>query len=184
MNIAGITLNAVCLGFLIFLLILYFTKKNMNNLENKIYRCLLIDDLCLVVSELLFLFSSYFIPKNLFLIGLVKRFNFFFIVLFFVIIGIYILVICFENNKKAVEFFKRHERNTFKVVLFIVFVIAIFQFYLPIEYFYNKEGVILYAAGFCTNDFATIIGVLTISVVIPCIIGLSNLFSFISNIYP
>lgn len=170
MNVAGITLNAVCLGFLIFLLLLYFTKKNMNNLENKIYRCLLIDDLCLVVSELLFLFTSYFIPKNLFLIGLVKRFNFFFIVLFFVIIGIYILVICFENNKKAVEFFKRHERNTFKVVLFIVFVIAIFQFYLPIEYFYNKEGVILYAAGFCTNDFATIIGVLTISVVVPCII--------------
>ena len=171
MNVAGITLNAVCLGFLIFLLILYFTKKNMNNLENKIYRCLLIDDLCLVVSELLFLFTSYLIPKNLFFIGLVKRFNFFFIVLFFVIIGIYILVICFENNKKAVEFFKRHERNTFKVVLFIVFVIAIFQFYLPIEYFYNKEGVILYAAGFCTNDFATIIGVLTISVVVPCIIA-------------
>lgn len=171
MNVAGITLNAVCLGFLIFLLILYFTKKNMNNLENKIYRCLLIDDLCLVISELLFLFSSYFIPKNLFFIGLVKRFNFFFIVLFFVIIGIYILVICFENNKKAVAFFKRHERNTFKVVLFIVFVIAIFQFYLPIEYFYNKEGIILYAAGFCTNDFATIIGVLTLSVVIPCIIA-------------
>ena len=171
MNVAGITLNLVCFGFLIFLLLIYFSKKNMNNIENKVYRCLLVDDLCLILAELSFLFSSYFIPKNLFLIGLVKRFNFFFILLFFVLIATYVIIICVENNEKVKAILKKHKRNTFKVVLFFVFVIAIFQFSLPIKYFYDKDGVILYATGACTNDFASVVSTIIILFLVPFIVG-------------
>ena len=52
MNDSGIMLNIICLGFLILLLILYFSKKNMNNVENKVYKCLLIDDLFLIAKNI------------------------------------------------------------------------------------------------------------------------------------
>ena len=171
MNVAGITLNLVCLGFLIFLFFIYFSKQNMNNVENRVYRGLLVDDLFLILTELCFLFSCYLIPKDLFLIGLFKRFNFFFILLFFVLIIAYVVIICIENNEKIRALFRKHKRNTFKAVLFTVFVIAIFQFSLPIEYFYNKDGIILYAAGFCTNDYATIVAAILVLFVLPFIIG-------------
>ena len=171
MNDSGIMLNIICFGFLLLLLILYFTKQNMNNVENKVYKCLLVDDFVLILTELGFLFSCYYIPKNLFLIGLLKRFNFFCILIFFVLIFTYVMIICVENNEKVRGFFIKHKRNTFKVVLFMVFVIAIFQFSLPIEYFYNKQGIILYAYGPCTNDFATVVTAILVLILLPFIIG-------------
>ena len=171
MNDSGIMLNITCLGFLILLLILYFSKKNMNNVENKVYKCLLIDDLFLILSELGFLFACYYIPKNLFLIGLLKRITFFCILIFFVLILTYVMIICVENNEKIRGFFIKHKRNTFKAVLFLVFVIAIFQFSLPIKYFYNKDGIILYAYGPCTNDFATVVSTIFVLFLLPFIIS-------------
>ena len=49
MDKVGLFLNIVCMGFLIFLLIIYFSKKNMNNMDNKVYRYILISDFFMIL---------------------------------------------------------------------------------------------------------------------------------------
>lgn len=58
----NLTSAVCCLLFLIFLFITYFTKKNMNNIENLIYRHMLIDNaICIltyIISYSLFIYGS------------------------------------------------------------------------------------------------------------------------------
>ena len=60
MDKVGLFLNLVCMGFLIFLLIIYFSKKNMNNMDNKVYRYILISDFFMILFELIFILVCYF----------------------------------------------------------------------------------------------------------------------------
>ena len=44
MNVFALTLNLVCLCFSIFLMVIYFSKKNMNNIENVFFRFIIVCD--------------------------------------------------------------------------------------------------------------------------------------------
>ncbi len=73
-----ITLNTCCLLFIVFLAIIYSTKKIKNNLENKLYKILLSTSIIDIVFELLYIFSTRFI-YNEFPISLAKKSFFCFI---------------------------------------------------------------------------------------------------------
>ena len=78
MNTIGITLNICCLLFLIFLSIIYLTKKNMPNIENKVYRILLISNMLILIIHLLFLFFQYYLYEYEFIVGLTMKFYYIF----------------------------------------------------------------------------------------------------------
>ena len=167
MNVVSVTLNLVCLGFLMFLLIIYFSKNNMNNLENKVYKGLLLVDFLLVVSELLFLFLACFMRTNLLVIGLFKRFSFYFTIIFMVLIMIYVIIVCVENNGLLKEKISKYNNALFKVIFLIVLVISFFQFSLPIDYSYDSNYFINYAFGPSTSTLVSIVGVLIMLIIIP-----------------
>ncbi|MDO4996450.1 MAG: ATP-binding protein [Bacilli bacterium] len=184
MNVVSVTLNLVCLGFLMFLLIIYYSKNNMNNLENKVYKGLLLVDFLLVVSELLFLFLACFMRNNLLLVGLFKRFSFYFTIIFMVLIMIYVIIVCVENNDRLKELFSKYNNFVFKFIFLIVLVISFFQFSLPIDYSYDSNYYIAYAFGPSTSTLVAIVGVLIIIIIVPFlllswkIVNKKKLFSF------
>ena len=184
MNVVSVTLNLVCLGFLMFLLIIYYSKNNMNNLENKVYKGLLLVDFLLVVSELLFLFLAYVMRNNLLLVGLFKRFSFYFTIIFMVLIMIYVIIVCVENNDRLKELFSKYNNFVFKFIFLIVLVISFFQFSLPIDYSYDRNYYIAYAFGPSTSTLVAIVGVLIIIIIVPFlllswkIVNKKKLFSF------
>ncbi len=170
MNLIGLTLNLVVLGFYLFLVTLYFSKNNANNIDNHIYKYFLLDVFGLIVTEIIFLFTSYYIPNNIFIVGFFKRASFYCILVFFIILAYYILFVITENNKKWRDIMNNNKEKISKIILFALFVIAIFQFTLPINFHYNNSGVIDYVYGPATNDLASVISGLILFFVIPSIV--------------
>ena len=94
MDLVAVTLNLICLLFCIFLILIYFTKKNMKNIENTFYKIIIICNFFMVLSELMFPIFAYCYPTNLVLIGLSKRLVYFFLLNFFTFICAYVIIIC------------------------------------------------------------------------------------------
>ena len=58
MTIANICIALCSLAFYIFLVGIYFSKKNMDNIENKIYKQLLVWNFFIIFIELLMMFLA------------------------------------------------------------------------------------------------------------------------------
>ena len=56
MNTNNVCINAIVLLFYLFLLMIYFSKKNMDNFENKLYKQMLIWNLAVVLLHFAWLF--------------------------------------------------------------------------------------------------------------------------------
>ena len=180
MNIIGLTHCVVCLGFFIFLIFLYFSKKNANNLDNKVYRYFLLADFILIISEMAFLITAYLIPDNTFVVGFTSRTKYYSILMFFTILTYYVILVSSENNKEFNAFIEKHQIFLTKSVLFILFVVAIFEYALPLTFHYNKVGAIDYTQGPPTNELVTVISVCTILFLLLHIFILSINFAIIN----
>ena len=151
MDKVGLFLNIVCMGFLIFLLIIYFSKKNMNNMDNKVYRYILISDFFMILFELLFILVCYFFKENLFLIGLMKRISWAFLLLIFVFLAIYAIIIATEKNEKIVDFGKKNKNTIITFICFFVLLVFILQLVLPLDFYYRDGGYVSYLDGIGSN---------------------------------
>ena len=151
MDKVGLFLNIVCMGFLIFLLIIYFSKKNMNNMDNKVYRYILISDFFMILFELLFILVCYFFKENLFLIGLMKRISWAFLLLIFVFLAIYAIIIATEKNEKIVDFGKKNKNTIIIFICFFILLVFILQLVLPLDFYYRDGGYVSYLDGIGSN---------------------------------
>jgi len=151
MDKVGLFLNIVCMGFLIFLLIIYFSKKNMNNMDNKVYRYILISDFFMILFELLFILVCYFFKENLFLIGLMKRISWAFLLLIFVFLAIYAIIIATEKNEKIVDFGKKNKNTIITFICFFILLVFILQLVLPLDFYYRDGGYVSYLDGIGSN---------------------------------
>lgn len=101
-----------CFLFSVFLSIIYFTKKNMNNIENKIYRHLLIlNDIELLVSliyDVLAIKNNYSALYVMIRVYAASSSAYLFCLFF------YILVVSTEHNEKLYKVFNKN-------ISFIVF---------------------------------------------------------------
>ena len=151
MDKVGLFLNIVCMGFLIFLLIIYFSKKNMNNMDNKVYRYILISDFFMILFELLFILVCYFFKDNLFLIGLTKRISWAFLLSIFVFLAIYAIIIATEKNEKIVDFGKKNKNTIIAFICFFILLVFILQLVLPLDFYYRDGGYVSYLDGIGSN---------------------------------
>ena len=154
MDFVSLTLNLVCMGFLIFLIILYASKKKMQNMDNMIYRYILLCTFGLVFFEIAYVLCAYFFLDNLFIVGLAKRANFYCINLFFVSLGYYVSLLAIEKNEKALNFYNARKDFIFKILLILIFVIGILEFTLPLDFVFNDNGYLYYTGGLATNPLA------------------------------
>ena len=119
----NLTLGISCLIFLIFLVIIYFSKKNMNNLENKIYRHMLITNgLCIldyIISYSLFIHFGKFPNYHQYdyFVYIPAKLAPMFIDMWGLLVIYYILVITTENNEKVHKFLT----NKSRVILFLIY---------------------------------------------------------------
>lgn len=146
MNVVNIIFNICGIVFLTFLMAVYFTKKNMPNIENKIYKNILVLSLLITVSDLLFWLSCYYMKDYLFTVQLTGRIYLVFLIMWLVFLTYYIVVV--TNNKT--EFVKKHliknnRMSIWPIIAMIVF--NIIQFFLPLEYEFGEGGIVLYAIG-------------------------------------
>ena len=154
MDFVSLTLNLVCMGFLIFLIILYASKKKMQNMDNMIYRYILLCTFGVLFFEIAYVLCAYFFLDNLFIVGLAKRANFYCINLFFVSIGYYVSLLAIEKNEKALNFYNARKDLIFKILLLLIFIIGILEFTLPLDFVFNDNGYLYYIGGLATNPLA------------------------------
>ena len=167
MDFVSLTLNLVCMGFLIFLIILYASKKKMQNMDNMIYRYILLCTFGVIFFEIAYVLSAYFFLNNLYIVGLAKRANFYCINLFFVSLGYYASLLAIEKNEKALNFYNNKKDFIFRLLLVLIFVIGILEFTLPIEYVFNDNGFIYYIGGLACNPLAGGVAALLILYLFP-----------------
>ena len=73
MNILNISFNICGIVFVSFLMTFYFMKKGMPNIENKIYRFILIFSLLIPIVDLIYWISCYYLKDYQFIIEIEAR---------------------------------------------------------------------------------------------------------------
>ncbi len=121
----NLTSSICCFVFLLFLFASYFTKKNMDNLENKIFKLMLIANFISVISYIFFYtcdIMNYFIdPNNKILYGIVMFWSKIApipIMIWFALLFMYLIVILNEKNKPLIEKFAKNQKKI--MTLFVI----------------------------------------------------------------
>lgn len=146
---AGFTFSACSFFYSVLLTIMFFSKKRIQTLENKIYSYLIISNLIGVVlgvscyTSILhrdaFPILNDFISKAL-LIYYLTWISFF---------TAYIFVISYSKKESDKESKEKYFKNIFNILTVIYVVIAILVFILPLNYF--SKGTITYSFGPSAN---------------------------------
>ena len=160
--------NTCSLLFLSFLTIVYFTKKNALNIENKIYRIMVITNLLFLILQIgtKFVYElnpKYYLPYCNIPLSI--------ILIWFYNFAFYILVVSNEKNQKIKDFFNKNKNKIeISVVIYLVIIIII-QLILPSSIIYGEN-----------NEVLAIIGPNTYFVYGNFIFGMSiSLYSIIKN---
>ena len=130
----NITSASCCLFFLLFLLLTYFTKKNMNNVDNKLYKHMLIVNclstlfyICFYTTDIIAAFSpntDEIYPIVYFFSKLAPLMICFWAIFF----AVYIYYITHEHDKEFVIRFQNNEKKFFRKVYIVLAVIAVLNF--------------------------------------------------------
>ena len=151
MNTFTVVTAFCCLIFCVFLAIVYFSKKNVNNVETKIYKWIIVFDFIMIIFHITALYTGYYVgkvPHMLLIYDLSSRLFGFANFVWCGLLEVYTLLMISndENDLIHVIFFKKNEKlsKLFTVILLIAFLIGCA---LPFK-FYFVNGVIAYT-GLC-----------------------------------
>ena len=149
MNIMNVAINAVTIIFYIFLVGIYVSKKNMDNIENKIYRKMLLWNGIDLIAHMAFLICGGLFREMESLVHFVGSFHSLALVLDLFYLVYYTVIVSNEYNKKFMVFYNNNNKKIstgicfFFTVLFIVFLI------LPLDILYTDSGMLEGASGPC-----------------------------------
>ena len=198
MNVITLTLNICCFLFLLFLIVIYSTKKKINNEENRIYKWILFNNFLVLLAELLLaLVINYHLYSNLLIVIVLERIYFMYILAWILDFTYYIIKI---SNEKSNSIINKNKKANICILGTIFILIGIVMSFLPSEHSYS-DGFILYAYGAAVNFMGLVamamIAVCILSVIanrktlnkkkiIPIFVflALEIIFSIINSFYP
>ncbi len=198
MNVITLTLNICCFLFLLFLIVIYSTKKKINNEENRIYKWILFNNFLVLLAELLLaLVINYHLYSNLLIVIILERIYFMYILAWILDFTYYIIKI---SNEKSNSIINKNKKANICILGTIFILIGIVMSFLPSEHSYS-DGFILYAYGAAVNFMGLVamamIAVCILSVIvnrktlnkkkiIPIFVflALEIIFSIINSFYP
>lgn len=152
-------LTLATFAYIIILSILYFNKEKFSTTENKIYARLLIVTLVSLVSEIMLVI----LYTNGQLVTEITMRIFLFCCLIWISLLFMYLVMTFYSEKLS---------KYFKFGIYVIYAIAIIGiFFLPIEYVYDDNGILMYSMGSCVN---LIFGLGGLFIALMCILTFSN----------
>ena len=160
MNI-GFTFSTCSLFYSILLTIMYFSKKRLNRVENKIYGSLIICNLIGVILAV----SCYYTINNMdnmpFLNYIVSKSLLIYYLAWITIFTIYVFVISYQKKARNEELKKKNIKKISKLFTILFFLITILVCILPL-YFHNTNGII-YSYGPSANLLYVVIPLYIIS---------------------
>lgn len=160
MNI-GFTFSTCSLFYSILLTIMYFSKKRLNRVENKIYGSLIICNLIGVILAV----SCYYTINNMdnmpFLNYIVSKSLLIYYLAWITIFTIYVFVISYQKKVRNEEEKNKNIKKISKLFTILFFLITILVCILPL-YFHNTNGII-YSYGPSANLLYVVIPLYIIS---------------------
>lgn len=143
MNLISFTTNVVCLLFCLFLAVIYFSKKNMGNIENKIYSYLIVSDLLVLIFHLLYIsFADIF--GDLLITRVSERIHNFSQTMWYILFFYYNIVIINETNEKFNNWLAKDKKKKFKVAIIIMLILSGISIILPLDAVVQDNGILQY----------------------------------------
>lgn len=145
-NSIGIIVNICCLMFLILLMLIYFSKKKLVNIETGIYKWILISNLNILIIELIFLLSVNFFKNHLSIILILEKVYFAYILLWILVFIYYIIYISIQTKEELLNKLKKNYKKISLILVSISIIIIAIMFMLPVEHEF-KDGYMMTATG-------------------------------------
>ena len=142
---SGIYFPVCCFFFSLLIMFIYFSKQRIDNIENKLYKVLVISNFIGLIVEILCYFFIRNIDETPFASNFVLRTYLFYLCFFIATFTDYIAVISYKSkyeDRDINKFFK----NVFIATLIIVLLEIPFIYFLPMN-IYNDSNVVAYTYG-------------------------------------
>lgn len=134
-NIGLLSLSLIFIGFLA---IMYFSKKNMDNVENKIFKLMIIGLLIELTTSLVLRLIQFDAPVLNPFIDFLSRIRLFVFLLFYFFINLYKIVIVKERKPNFEESFNKRKKKIYLFLGTLFIVLLILSFVLPAKYTIGK----------------------------------------------
>ncbi len=157
----GFTFSTCSLFYSILLTIMYFSKKRLNRVENKIYGSLIICNLIGVILAVSCYYTINNMDNMLFLNYIVSKSLLIYYLAWITIFTIYVFVISYQKKARNEELKKKNIKKISKLFTILFFLITILVCILPL-YFHNTNGII-YSYGPSANLLYVVIPLYIIS---------------------
>ena len=148
MNMFTFSVNFVCLLFWAFLAGVYFLKKNMNNYENKIYKYIILLDFVLLLTHFLGIIVAYYFVHDIDNIPiaytLITRIYSISQMGWCIYFAYYMIIAVNETNEKFNNWFYSNPKKNFRMFNLISLVLCVIDFFLPVKYAIDKNGVVVF----------------------------------------
>ncbi len=142
---SGIYFPVCCFFFSLLIMFIYFSKQRIDNIENKLYKILIISNFIGLIVEILCYFFIRSIDETPFASNFVLRTYLFYLCFFIATFTDYIAVISYKSkyeDRDINKFFK----NVFIATLIIVLLEIPFIYFLPMN-IYNDNNIVAYTYG-------------------------------------
>ena len=146
MNYVNITITILDIAYLTFLMFIYFSKKNMPNIENKIYKVILVLSLFVTASDLVFWSSCYYLKDTPYYVEIIQKVYLTFLIFWSVYLSYYIIVVTNPNSKLVKNYLGINGRLSI-LPSGVALILSGIQFFLPLGFAKGVNDVLLYADG-------------------------------------
>ena len=163
--VIGVSIICCSLIYSIMLAILYFTKKRINNVENKIYKLMVCMNIFGLLNELACCYFTFYEKTSIFneiMCAIVNRVFILYMLSWLFVFTLYVFFVTFKD--KMLEKKNRKKANTVMALIYVV--LFALSFILPLYYY--SDGTYVYSYGPATN-LLVIFGAATILFDIWCV---------------
>lgn len=127
------------LFFSILLTIVYFIKAKQTNVDNKIFKFLLIILVFTIISEIVAVGAIYYYPNNVILGDILSRINWILTISWIMDIACYILTVGIAYRISSIKELFNSDKNI-RIILYIYIVSIIISIFIDFDNFFSKEG--------------------------------------------
>lgn len=147
MNMFTFTITLVSIFFWAFLAGVYFLKENMSNIDNKIYKYILILDFFQIVLSLICLVSAYYLNEHwsmMIIYDISARIFCVTQMMWYLLLMLYTLIITSEVDSKFRNFVLGVTNIGKKIRVVIILILLLLIGITPVNYSINNNGILVY----------------------------------------
>ena len=145
--IINLAVNISSLFFLIFMMFVYFSKKKMNNIDNKLYTLLLIFNFLNSAFHLGWLVLQYFQVSDIDLLLLFIRGYWIPVQLYCVVLIFYLIIVLKQDSPEFMDKLNKNSKKIYLAGLLITLFVVVFDFILPVNLLFYENTYYIYFIG-------------------------------------